>query len=142
VTIELPKLVDRFEDLPHLAGEFVRQFASRRGRAGVRLSNEAVDALSGYDFPGNVRELRNIIEHAVLTTNDDVIDVSGLPEYLRSAARLMQSRKAKPSSRSWKQFTSVRCWSTHVGIRPARRRYWALAARIYTKRFGGIQLAS
>jgi transcriptional regulator with PAS, ATPase and Fis domain len=97
VTIELPKLVDRLEDLPQLAGEFVRQFASRSGRAGVRLSNEAVDALSSYDFPGNVRELRNIIEHAVLTANEDVIEVAGLPEYLRSAARLMQSRKTKPS---------------------------------------------
>ena len=97
VTIELPKLIDRFEDLPQLAAEFVRQFASRRGRAGVHLSSEAVNALSSYDFPGNVRELRNIIEHAVLTANDDVIDVAGLPEYLRSAARLMQSRKTKPS---------------------------------------------
>jgi len=97
VTIELPKLVDRFEDLPQLAGEFIRQFGSRSGRGSVRLSNEAVDTLSGYDFPGNVRELRNIIEHAVLTANGDVIEVAGLPEYLRSAARLMQSRKSKPS---------------------------------------------
>ncbi len=97
VTIELPKLADRFEDLPQLASEFVRQFASRSGRAGVRLSNAAEDTLSSYDFPGNVRELRNIIEHAVLTTTRDVIEVADLPEYLRSAARLMQSRKTKPS---------------------------------------------
>jgi two-component system response regulator AtoC len=97
VTIELPKLVDRFEDLAQLADEFVRQFASRNGRAGVRLSVEALEALSSYDFPGNVRELRNIIEHAVLTANEDVIGSAGLPEYLRSAARLMQSRKTKPS---------------------------------------------
>jgi len=97
VTIELPKLIDRFEDLPQLAGEFVRQFASRSGRSGVRLSNEALEALTSYDFPGNVRELRNIIEHAVVTSTDDVIEVAGLPEYLRSAARLMQSRKTKPS---------------------------------------------
>lgn len=97
VTIELPKLIDRFEDLPQLAGEFVRQFASRSGRDGVRLSTDALNALSSYDFPGNVRELRNIIEHAVLTASDDVIEPSGLPEYLRSAARLMRSRKTKPS---------------------------------------------
>jgi transcriptional regulator with PAS, ATPase and Fis domain len=97
VTIELPRLIDRFEDIPQLADEFVRQFASRSGRAGVRLSNEALETLSGYDFPGNVRELRNIIEHAVLTTNQEVIEPDGLPEYLRSAARLMQSRRVKPS---------------------------------------------
>lgn len=97
VSIELPKLIDRLEDLPQLADEFVRQFASRSGRDGIRLSTEALNALSSYDFPGNVRELRNIIEHAVLTASDDVIGPAGLPEYLRSAARLMQSRKTKPS---------------------------------------------
>jgi two-component system, NtrC family, response regulator AtoC len=97
LTIELPRLVDRFEDLRQLADDFVRQFASRNGRNGVRLSDEAFDALSSYDFPGNVRELRNIIEHAVLLSSNDLIGVEGLPEYLRSAARLMQSRKAKPS---------------------------------------------
>ena len=97
VTIELPRLADRSEDLSQLADEFVRQFASRSGRVGTRLSSAALEALSSYDFPGNVRELRNIIEHAVVTSNDDVIGPSGLPEYLRSAARLMQSRKVKPS---------------------------------------------
>src|ERR1700730_10494724 len=97
VTIELPRLIDRFEDIQQLADGFVRQFASRSGRQGVRLSSEAHETLSGYDFPGNVRELRNIIEHAVLTTNQQVIEPDGLPGYLRSAARLMQSRGAKPS---------------------------------------------
>ncbi len=97
VTIELPRLVDRLGDLPQLADEFVRQFASRSGRSGIRLSSAALEALSSYDFPGNVRELRNIIEHAVVTSNKDVIEPAGLPEYLRSAARLMHSRKAKPS---------------------------------------------
>ena len=97
VTIKLPRLIDRFEDIPELAGYFVRQFAARSGRPGVRLSSEAVDALSSYDFPGNVRELRNIIEHAVLTANQEVLDLDALPDYLRSAARLMQSRSTKPS---------------------------------------------
>lgn len=97
LTIELPRLADRFEDLRQLADDFVRQFASRNGRNGVRLSDDALEALSSYDFPGNVRELRNIIEHAVLMSSDNLIGVEGLPEYLRSAARLMQSRKTKPS---------------------------------------------
>jgi len=97
VTIELPRLVDRTEDLAQLADEFVRQFASRSGRSGIKLSIEALETLSSYDFPGNVRELRNIIEHAVVTSKEDVIGTDGLPEYLRSAARLMQSRTIKPS---------------------------------------------
>ena len=97
LTIELPKLIDRLEDLPKLADEFARQFAARSGRSSVRISSEALDMLGTYDFPGNVRELRNIIEHAVVTADSDVITPAGLPDYLKSTARLMHSRKSKPS---------------------------------------------
>ncbi|HXG95182.1 MAG TPA: sigma-54 dependent transcriptional regulator [Blastocatellia bacterium] len=97
VTIELPRLIDRAEDIPVLAEQFVRQFATRSGRSGVHLSSEALSLLASYDFPGNVRELRNIIELAVLATNRDVIEPEHLPDYLRSAARLMRSRDHKPS---------------------------------------------
>ena len=97
VTVEMPRLVDRMEDIPQLAEQFVRQFAARSGRAGLHLSREALTLLMNYDFPGNVRELRNIIEHAVLATNREVIEPEQLPDYFRSAARLMQSRTHKPS---------------------------------------------
>ncbi|MFP5264668.1 MAG: sigma-54 interaction domain-containing protein [Blastocatellia bacterium] len=97
VTLELPRLVDRTEDIPHLAEQFVRQFAQRTGRAGLHLSSEALALLMNYDFPGNVRELRNIIEHAVLAADREVIEPEQLPDYFRSAARLMQSRTRKPS---------------------------------------------
>jgi transcriptional regulator with PAS, ATPase and Fis domain len=97
LTIELPKLIDRLEDLPKLADEFARQFAARGGRSSVRISNEALDMLATYDFPGNVRELRNIIEHAVVTADADAITPADLPDYLKSTARLMHSRKSKPS---------------------------------------------
>lgn len=97
VTIELPRLIERIEDLSLLANEFAQQFAVRSGRKALRLSSAAMDWLTNYDFPGNVRELRNIIEHAVLVATGDVIDTEQLPDYLRSAARLMQSRVRKPS---------------------------------------------
>lgn len=97
VTIELPRLIDRAEDISELADIFVRQFAARSHRSGVHLSSESRSLLANYDFPGNVRELRNIIERAVLATDREAIEPDQLPDYLRSAARLMQSRKAKPS---------------------------------------------
>lgn len=97
LTIELPKLIDRLEDLPKLAEEFARQFAARSGRSSVRISNEALDMLATYDFPGNVRELRNIIEHALVTAVADAITPADLPDYLKSTARLMHSRQSKPS---------------------------------------------
>lgn len=97
VTIELPRLTDRMEDLPQLADLFTRQFASRAGRLDARLSGEAIDLLKSYDFPGNVRELRNIIERAVLGANVELIGQEQMPDYLRSAARLMHARGHKPS---------------------------------------------
>ena len=97
VTIELPRLIDRIEDLPQLAEQFVRQFAARNARMGMHLSKETLELLRSYDFPGNVRELRNIIELAVLRADREVIESEQLPDYLRSAARLMQSRTHKPT---------------------------------------------
>jgi transcriptional regulator with PAS, ATPase and Fis domain len=97
VTIELPRLLDRAEDIPLLAEHFLQQFSARNGRSGVRLSSATLDLLLDYDFPGNVRELRNILERAVLGTTREMIEPEQLPDYLRSANRLMQSRSHKPS---------------------------------------------
>ena len=97
VTIEMPRLVDRIEDLPQLADQFARQFSARGGRMGARLTPEALELLKSYDFPGNVRELRNIIERAVLGATGDLIGHEQMPDYLKSAARLMHARGHKPS---------------------------------------------
>jgi DNA-binding NtrC family response regulator len=97
VTIELPRLRDRAEDISDLARLFAEQFASRTGRNSVRLSEDALEILATYDFPGNVRELRNILERAVLATSGEVIEPEHLPEYLRSANRLIHRRGNKPS---------------------------------------------
>ncbi len=97
VTLEAPRLAERLGDVPMLAEEFIRQFAMRNGRADVRITTAALSMLADYDYPGNVRELRNIIERAVLSASRGVIEAEHLPEYLRSATRLMQSYHHKPS---------------------------------------------
>jgi transcriptional regulator with PAS, ATPase and Fis domain len=97
VTLELPRLVDRTEDIPLIAEQFMRQFAARSGRVGVHLSSETLALLLNHDFPGNVRELRNIIERAVLSSTREAIEPEQLPEYLRSAGKFMQSRTRKPT---------------------------------------------
>ena len=97
VTVTLPRLSERVEDIASLAEQFARHFASRNGRNGIRISGDALKSLSEYDYPGNVRELRNIIEQAVVACDGETIGVTNLPEYLRSAARLIQSKQRKPS---------------------------------------------
>ena len=79
VTILIPPLRERRSDLSLLIDNFVRRFASKNGKKISGLSPEARDILLRYDYPGNVRELENIIERAVVLTRDDVIGRGDLP---------------------------------------------------------------
>jgi DNA-binding NtrC family response regulator len=79
VTISLPPLRERRPDLALLIDHFLRLFAEKNGKTIRGLTHEARDVLLRYDYPGNVRELENLIERAVVLTRDDVIASSDLP---------------------------------------------------------------
>jgi len=86
VTIPLPPLRERREDLPLLIDHFLRVFAEKNGKNIRGLTREAREALLRYDYPGNVRELENLIERAVVLTRADVIGLSDLPLTLEAQA--------------------------------------------------------
>ena len=92
VQIIAPPLRERKEDFEALSVGFVRSYADKHGRAAKRLSNDARRLLLAYDFPGNVRELANIIERAVIVSNSKEIEATDLPEGVRIAAA-QQERK-------------------------------------------------
>src|ERR1041384_3362347 len=79
VPIFLPPLRERRSDLSLLIEHFVRRFAEKNGKMIRGLTPEGRDILLRYDYPGNVRELENIIERAVVLTRDDVIASGDLP---------------------------------------------------------------
>jgi len=79
VAITLPPLRERKEDIPPLMDHFLRRFAAQNGRPVTGFSSEARDLLLKYDYPGNVRELENIIERAVVIARGTVISVRDLP---------------------------------------------------------------
>jgi DNA-binding NtrC family response regulator len=79
VTILIPPLRERRSDLSLLIDHFVRRFAAKNGKVISGLTAEGRDILLRYDYPGNVRELENIIERAVVLTRDDVIGSADLP---------------------------------------------------------------
>jgi transcriptional regulator with PAS, ATPase and Fis domain len=79
VTIILPPLRERRQDLPALIDHFLRRFAAKNGKTIRGIGHEAREALLRYDYPGNVRELENLIERAVVLTRYDVIDRGDLP---------------------------------------------------------------
>lgn len=79
VTILLPPLRERRQDLPAFMDHFLRVFAEKNGKTIRGFTREAREVLLRYDYPGNVRELENLIERAVVLTRDDVIDRGDLP---------------------------------------------------------------
>jgi two-component system NtrC family response regulator len=79
VTIAVPPLRERREDIPPLLDHFVTKFGGANAKTIRGLTREARDALLRYDYPGNVRELENLVERAVVLTRDDVIGLGDLP---------------------------------------------------------------
>jgi len=79
IQIRLPPLRDRREDLPLLVEHFVRKFSAEHGRPVVGATPEAMSALMLYHFPGNVRELENMIERAVTLATSDSLDIDAFP---------------------------------------------------------------
>ena len=79
VTMSLPPLRERKEDLPALIDHFMEKFARENGNKINGITAEARDLLMKYDYPGNVRELVNIMERAVVITQDDYITMTDLP---------------------------------------------------------------
>lgn len=82
VKVEMPPLRDRREDVVLLANSFLQEFAKENDRPVKPLTDEAMALLVKYNWPGNVRELRTAIEHGVVMSNDSVIDVRHLPQFL------------------------------------------------------------
>ncbi len=78
IEIRVPPLRERVGDLPHLAAAIVARLAHTHGRAVPLLSPSALEALEHYSFPGNVRELENILERALALTEDDHIGAADL----------------------------------------------------------------
>ncbi len=82
VKIELPPLRDRVGDIPVLAESFLAKHAAELGKQIVGFTPEAMDAMRRYSYPGNVRELQNIIERASVLTRGQTISIDDLPPQL------------------------------------------------------------
>ena len=96
VRIDLPPLADRREDIPLLVGHFLRQLNAEHGKRVEGISAEALAALLRHPFPGNVRELQNIVERAVILCRGDEIGSDCLPPELLgtlAAARTAAARR-------------------------------------------------
>jgi transcriptional regulator with GAF, ATPase, and Fis domain len=119
IPVDLPPLRDRQGDTPLLINYFMKKFAEEVGKDIKGLSPEARIALEGYSFPGNVRELENIIERAVVlaqdeqicredlelrSSEDDLLDEIGIPlntEELKENKRIARERAVEPVEKAF-----------------------------------------
>jgi two-component system, NtrC family, response regulator PilR len=83
VQIVMPPLRNRKEDIPVLAHHFMRKFAASHGKQVEEISSGALMHLMNYGYPGNVRELENIIEHAVAVANKNIMIDEDLPAHIK-----------------------------------------------------------
>ena len=100
VRLVLPPLRDRREDIPLLVEHFIRKFGRLSGKEIQGLSPEAFPMLMSHDFPGNVRELENIIEYATVVCKNGMIGVEHLPDFFNHSdkTKAKSPSEGKPSS--------------------------------------------
>ncbi len=96
INIEIPPLRDRREDIPLITQRFLGRIKRDLARPGLYLTDEAACILQDYDWPGNVREMENVLERAVVLSKDDKIDVKDLAVDLRNQAMPLQEEIRKP----------------------------------------------
>jgi two-component system response regulator AtoC len=96
IPIHLPPLRERKEDIPLLVEFFLHKLSQRMGKPVEGISQEALQVLLDYSFPGNVRELQNIMERAIALTYSSIIQVVDLPEEMTKAQQVFSDHTLIP----------------------------------------------
>ena len=100
IDVTLPPLRERRSDVPLLINHFLKYFSEKYNKRNLRLSNETEELLSLYHYPGNIRELKNIIERVVILAREAIIKTCYLPQ---SVFKKAQSKKIKKNIASFKE---------------------------------------
>ena len=98
--LSIPRLRERREDIPYLVERFVQRFNAKRGKQIDGVTPAVMEVLMRHDFPGNVRELENIIEYGFVLCHSNMIDIRHLPEELQK--HVQQPAPAEQSSPKFK----------------------------------------
>jgi len=100
VLLQLPALREHEDDIPLLAEDFLRRLGAKHGRTGITLSRPGLDLLMRYEWRGNVRELKNVLESAVVMSRDAIIGPGDFPPEVlgSSAGSPLSGGGAKPAS--------------------------------------------
>jgi len=84
VNLDVPPLREHKEDIPDLVGHFIHHFNIKMGLNITDVSPRVIDALMVHNWPGNIRELRNVIEHGMTFCDEPIIDLNHIPTEYRN----------------------------------------------------------
>jgi PAS domain S-box-containing protein len=116
--IELPSLKDRPADLALLIGHILRRLCTSRGMVPPEISENAMQVLLNYTYPGNIRELENILEHALILCSENTLRRKHLPDYLRQRPPASGTRPEKaPASGPPERTRILAALKRHAGNR-------------------------
>jgi two-component system nitrogen regulation response regulator GlnG len=125
VTIRLPPLRERREDLPLLVEHFLRRFSRELGKNVTRVTHEALEILQRYHWPGNLRELQSVLKQALLQASGTVLVPDFLPAALRAPGKPAEAAP-RPSFPDWEGYLEERI---QAGSQDLHAEWVALAER-------------
>jgi len=116
VSLHIPPLSDRRDDIPLLSHFFLKRYVTIMNKGITEISEDAINLLMNYDFPGNVRELENIIERGVALANGNIIEIAHLPEDLRELSiRTFRKKEGKFPSLENQEMAYIKWVLNEVG---------------------------
>jgi len=118
ITIDMPPLRDRKEDIPHLCRHFLEKYSLKEGKQIHSFSSTAMQALLDHDWPGNVRQLENAISHAVILSQGSVVEGKHLPQFLKQTTEETPSTSLAENERRLILGVLQECgWNKHEAAR-------------------------
>jgi transcriptional regulator with PAS, ATPase and Fis domain len=121
VKLVLPPLRNRKEDIPLLIEKFVNKYSKLNGKEIHGVSPEAMSTLMAYDFPGNIRELENIVEYATVVCQNSLIRIKNLPENL---LRFPDSASKSMNKVTSKEVFSIETIEKEIILETLRKNNW------------------
>ena len=111
-TLRLPALRERREDIPLLIGHFIKLAAQNHGKSVATISPEAVRQLSSQQWPGNIRELRSVVDQMVVLADRPELDVDDLPEQVRGSTDIVLAGSPTTAGLTMEQLEKIHISNT------------------------------
>ena len=118
--VHVPPLREREGDIPLLVGHFAQQFSRRMNKAIETIPSATMEALCRYHWPGNIRELQNVIERAVILSTEPALNVDVADLKISKAAHPSKARSKSPTTAHFTTFSSNQNGSRSSGPRPVQ----------------------